>query len=136
MLLLTHADIESNLGPSQKISGCFSLCHWNANSILAHSKLSLLTTYNITYKYDIICFTETYLNSSVDSSKLSIPGYDIIRADHPNDQKRGGVCLYFKENLILRRLDVSYIAQCLLCEVTIENKKRNIVVLYRYQARQ
>ena len=123
--------------PPKKISGYFSLYHWNANSILGHNKLSLLTTYNITHKYDIICFTETYLNSSVDSSKLSIPGYDIIRADDPNYQKRGGVCLYFKENLILRRLDVSYIAQCLLCEVTIENKKkRNIVVLYRYQARQ
>ena len=67
---------------------------------------------------------------SVDSSKLSIPGY-IVRTDHPNDQKRGGVCLYFKENLILRRLDVSYIAQCLLCEVTIENKKVYIVVLHR-----
>ena len=67
---------------------------------------------------------------SVDSSKLSIPGY-VIRADHPNGQKRGGVCLYFKKNLILRRLDVSYIAQCLLCEVTIENKKSYIVVLCR-----
>ena len=72
-----------------------------------------------------------YLNLSVDSSKLSTPGYDIIRADHPNDQKRGTVCLYFKENLILRRLDLPYIAQCLHCEVTIENKKGYIVVLYR-----
>ena len=93
------------------------------NSILAHNKLSLQTAYNITYKYDIICASETYLNLSVHSSKLSIPGYDVIRADHPNDQKRCGVCLYFKENLILRRLDVFHIAQCLLCEVTIENKK-------------
>ena len=119
------------LDPYKQISSYFSLCHWNANSILAHSKLSLLTAYNITYKYDIICVSKTYLNSSVDSSKLSIPGYYIIRADHPNDQKRGGVCLYFKENLMLRRLDLSYIAQCLLCEVTIENKTGYIVVLYR-----
>ena len=114
------------LDPPQKISSYFLLCHWNANSILAHNKLSLLTAYNITYKYDITCVSETYLNSSVDSSKLSIPGYDIVRADHPNDQKRDGVCLYFKENLILRRLDASYIAQCLLCKVTIENKQKRI----------
>ena len=71
------------------------------------------------------------LSSSVDSSKLLIPGSDVIRADHPNDQKRGWVCLYFKENLILRSLDVSYIAHWLLCEVSIENKKGNIIVLYR-----
>ena len=82
-------------------------------------------------KYYIICISETYLNLSVDSSNLLIPGYDIIRADNPNDQKRGGVCLYFKENLILRRLDVSYIAQGLIGEVTIANKKGCIIVLYR-----
>ena len=76
------------LDPYKQISSYFSLCHWNANSILAHSKLSLLTAYNITYKYDIICVSETYLNSSVDSSKLSIPGYYIIRAD-PQMTRKG-----------------------------------------------
>ena len=70
--------------------------------------------YNITCKYDTICVSETYLNQSDDSSNLSVPDYDIIRVDHPSDQNRGGVCLYFNENLILRRLDVSCIAQCLL----------------------
>ena len=70
----------------KKISSYFSLFHWNANSILPHNKLSLLTAYNITCKYDFICVPETYLNSSVDSSKLSIPGYDVIRADHSYDQ--------------------------------------------------
>ena len=102
MLLLTHGDIESNAGPPKKISSYFLLCHWNANSILAHNKLSLLTTYNITYKYDIICVSEICQNSSVDSNNLSTPSYAIIRADHPNDQKRGWVCLYFKENVIPR----------------------------------
>ena len=63
MLLLIHGDIESNPAPLQKkISSYFSLCHWNASSILAHNKLSLQTAYNITYKYDIICASETYLN--------------------------------------------------------------------------
>ena len=79
----------------------------------------------------LFVFQKPTLNLSVDSSKLSIPGNGIIRADHPNDQKKCGVWIYFKENLILRRLDVSNIAQCLLCEVTIENKKGYIVVLYR-----
>ena len=97
MLLLDHGDIESNPGSPKKISSYFSLCHWNATSILAQNKLSFLPEYNITYKYDTICISETYLNLSVDSSKLSIPGYDIIRADHPNDQKRGGVCLYLRK---------------------------------------
>ena len=91
ILLLTYGDIVSNPGPKKNLQ-LFSLCHWNANSILAQEKLSLLTAYNVTYKYDITCVSETDLNSSVDSGNLSIPGYNIIRADHPNNQKRGGVC--------------------------------------------
>ena len=46
---------------TRKISSYFSLCHWDANSILAHNKLSLLTAYYITYKYYILCVSETYL---------------------------------------------------------------------------
>ena len=39
MLLLTHSDIESNLGPKHGTSNYFSCCHWNVNSIMAQSKL-------------------------------------------------------------------------------------------------
>ena len=38
----------------------FSCCHLNVNSILAHDKLSLLTAYNSTQHYDILCISETY----------------------------------------------------------------------------
>ena len=50
LLLLSHGDMEVNLGPKRKISK-FSCCHWNVNSILAHDKLS----YNAVQKYGIIC---------------------------------------------------------------------------------
>ena len=55
MLLLTHGDIESNPGHSKKIPSYFSLCHQNANSILAHNKLPLLTAYKITYTLSPEC---------------------------------------------------------------------------------
>ena len=66
------------------------------NSILAHNKLSLLSAYNTLHKFDVICISETYLDKSADNDALSIDGYNIIRADHPHNQKRGGVCIYFK----------------------------------------
>ena len=34
-------------------------------------------------------------------------GYSLIRADHPGNMKRGGVCLYYKENLLLRHIKLN-----------------------------
>ena len=98
LLLLSHGDIEVNPGSNRKISK-FSCCHWNVNSILAYDKLSLTKSYNTVQKYDIICISETFLDSSANESSCLIPGYHLLRADHLNNLKKGGVCLYFKENL-------------------------------------
>ena len=45
----------------------------------------------VTIGYDIICLTETFLDSSVenDDDRISIPGYNLLRADHPSNTKRG-----------------------------------------------
>ena len=69
LLLLSHGDIEVNPGPQRKLSK-LSCCHWNVNSILAHNKLSLIIAYNTVQKFDVICFLETYLNSSVNENPL------------------------------------------------------------------
>ena len=68
LLLLTHGDIETNPEWKSKTSKYLSCCHWNDNSILAHDKLSFLTAYNSTQHYDIICISETYLDSSIDEN--------------------------------------------------------------------
>ena len=56
-----------NPGPKNSVSECLSICHWNLNSILAHdySKLFLLKAYISVHKFDIICLSETYLDSTV-----------------------------------------------------------------------
>ena len=47
-ILLTHGDIEVNLGPKKKCSSSFPICHWNLNSLTAHNhvKLSSLQAFN------------------------------------------------------------------------------------------
>ena len=112
LLLVQHGDNEINPGPKKKQPKYFSYCHWNVNSLLAHDKISLLTAYNTIHQYDVIFISETFLDSSVslDDRKLSIQDYSLIPADHPDDVKRGGVCLYFKENLTLKVIDNSFIA--------------------------
>ena len=131
-----HGDIEVNPGPKKNCSTSFSFCHWNLNSLIAHNyaKLSSLQAYNSVYKHDVICLSETYLDNSVpsDESDLNFPGYKLVRADYPGNVKSGRVCIYFKESLSIRFLDVpSNLDECLLCELSCKNKKCFIATLYR-----
>ena len=68
---------------------------------------------------------------SVDDTTLSLPGYNLARSDHPSNIKRGGVCLYYKENLSLRSINVPFLSQCVLCEVTLQSQKGYVIVIYR-----
>ena len=68
--------VEINPGPLSNCKEYFSICHWNLNSISArnYSKLFLLKAYIIFHKLDIICLSETYLDSTIpnDDDKLQI----------------------------------------------------------------
>ena len=111
------------------------MCHWNLNSIAAHdfSNLSLLEAYNSHHMYDIICLSETYLDSSVpyDDPRLNLSGYKLVRADNLSNNKRGGVGIYFKETLAIRPVPTNSLKECLLLEVFIGNKKGFVLSLYR-----
>ena len=130
---LKHRDVEINPGPKKKEKRFFSCFHWKVNSIQAHNKLSLLQAYNTIHQYDILCISETYLDSSVstDDSTLSLPGYNLVRSDHPSNVKRVAVCLYHRGNLSLRIISVSFLSQCVLCEVTIQRQKDYLIVIYQ-----
>ena len=98
--------------PKRKDQHCLSVFHWNLNSISAYdySKLFLLNSYNSLHKFDIICLSETYLDSNtpLNDDNLEISGYTLVRSDHPSNTKRGGVCLYYKNNLPLRVINTGY----------------------------
>ena len=70
------------------------------------SKVSLLHAMAATHEY-VICLLETFLDSLSNSldNPINIEGYNLLRADHPIDNKRGGVCMYFKEHLPILRHD-------------------------------
>ena len=44
--------------------------------------------------------------------------------------KRGGVYLYYKENLLLRHIKTEYFPQCLLCRISVQNQTGYLVVTY------
>ena len=86
ILMKRSRDIEQNPGPKTSSCQCFSVCHWNLNSISAHNfiKLSLLRAYIAIHKFDVVCLSETYLNARIsnDDDSLEVPGYNLFRADH------------------------------------------------------
>ena len=133
--LIQHGDIELNPGLSKKFNP-LSCCHWNVNSLTAHRMLKKLSieAYNSIHDYDFICISETHLDSSVslDDKDIAIEGYNIVHADHPSNRKKGGVCISYKESLVVQLIiNINFLNECLLCEVTFDNKKGYITVLYR-----
>ena len=77
LLLLKHGDVEINPGPKKKETRFFSCLHRNINSILAHNKLTLLQAYKSIHQYDILCISETYLDSSIQMMTVLFPSQAI-----------------------------------------------------------
>ena len=63
LLLLRAGDIETNPGPKKSIK----FCHWNLNGLAAHGfvKIPLIEAFINTHNFDIICLSETFLDSTI-----------------------------------------------------------------------
>ena len=100
-LLQLSGDIEWNSVLQRNSCKHLSICYWNLSSINSHNfvKASLLTVYNSIHKFNIICLSQTYVNSKTLSNdeSLSVTGYNLIKVDHPSNTKHGGTWIYFKE---------------------------------------
>ena len=76
---------------------------------------------------------ETFLNSSIETNddRISIDGYNLIRADHPNDSKRSGVCIYYKEHIpVIKRDDTCTLYDCLVTEICSQGEKCFLTCIY------
>ena len=113
---------------------CIICGNFSAN--LFHSKsyrnFYLLRAYIYIHKFDIICISETFLNSDTafDDDNLKIEGYNIVRSDHPSNSRRGSVCIYYNPSA-LKILDIKYLQECIVFQVLIANKLCNFISLYR-----
>ena len=88
ILFLSFCNIAVNLGQ-------ILFCHWNLNGLAAHNftKVSLLQALSLTHDYDTICLLETFLDSLISNKdeRINIKGYNLLRANHPSNKKRGRV---------------------------------------------
>ena len=75
--------------------------------------------------HDIIFISETFLDSTTkcDDPSIKIDGYEFRRKDHPSNEKRGGVCVYYKEHLPLKvRNDLTSLEECIVCEIKVNGQ--------------
>ena len=98
LLIRQGGDVEMNPGPKPNPCHSFSIFHWNLNSLTAHDylKVSLLWAYVAIKKFDAVCLSDTYLDSSnlSDVDNFYLPGYNLVRADYPSNAKKGGACIF------------------------------------------
>ena len=135
IVLLRCGDIESIPGPRLNPNQGLSVCFWNLNSLSVNNfaKKDLLVAFNSIHNFDIICLAETYLDSSYppEDIDLQIDNYTMLRADHPMDIKRGGVCVYHKNYLAVTVLNFNFLSKCIIIKIKVDNKKIILFNLYR-----
>ena len=119
-IFLCNGDIERNPGPQKLKQNSPSICHWNLSSLSANnfSKHTQLKAYNSVYKHHFICLSETYLDSANPKNLLEIEGYNLIRADHLNNAKRGEVCIHIQKIALFSLILFSQISQT--CSLIME----------------
>ena len=104
-----------------------SFFHWNLNSICARtgSKIPLIEAYDAIHKFDVIAISESMLDSTVENEAIHIKGFspEVFRTDHPSNSKNGGVCLYYRTGLaIKRRFDLEILQKMIVSEIAISRK--------------
>ena len=101
-LLLLAGDVEVNPGPLNDLS----ICHINVRSLCPNDRTKRIDEIHsllcIRDGYDIICISETWLNSSITNDMIDIQGYQLFRKDRM-DKKGGGVAIYVSETIPARQ---------------------------------
>ena len=62
---------------------------------------------------------------------MKIPDYELIRFDHPSNQKCGGICIYQKDFLAIKVNNVSCLKECLSFSLSVYGKQCNITLVCR-----
>ncbi|CAF4482171.1 unnamed protein product [Rotaria sp. Silwood2] len=101
------------------------------------------SNYHLLHKTDLICLAETWLKDDNRLDHLQIIGYNFIHktracsfvSNHSlHSQKGGGVAIYFRETIPIKKND-SYAHENLEC-ITVEIGKNKIVIIVCYRSPQ
>lgn len=98
MLLILSGDVETNPGPNTGTQYTLDIFHLNIRSIRnkIDSLLSLVTD------FDVLCFTESHLDSCITDQNLLIDGFNTIYRKDRNSFG-GGIIIYVSNSLRVKR---------------------------------
>lgn len=104
MLLFLSEDIETNPGPCPGTKYTINIFHLNIRSI--RNTLYIRQNTKLVTDFDVLCFTESHLNSSILDQNLCIDGFKTIFRKVRNIFGRG-IIIYVSNSLrVIRRTDL------------------------------
>ena len=127
--LVRSGDVHPQPGPvkhSDSSQECHvTLAHINARSLKNRNHFILIKEVVLDKKFDILCVSESWLDSSISDIELDIPGYNIYRLDRTN-KPGGSVCTFVKQNLKVECLQhLSSIASSGLHQLWLKSQAGN-----------
>ena len=67
-----------------------------------------------------------------DGDNFTLPSYNIVGGGNLSNTKKNGVCIYFKNSLPLKVLDIQLLQESNNFEIKISDKTCNFISLYRF----
>ncbi|XP_060571562.1 uncharacterized protein LOC132729753 [Ruditapes philippinarum] len=120
--LSTTSSMSLDLVSLMSSTSCLSVLQYNVQSLLG--KIEILTTeFSM---FDVLAFSETWLNPSVSNSDISIPCFHSPERNDRIGDSHGGVSVYIKNSLFYKRrwdLEPRNI-ECVWVEILLSQSKR------------
>ena len=135
ILLIISGTVEINPGPH--VSKNLSFAIWNLDSLPARdfARIPFIESLQTTYDVDIFGVCESMLTENISNEDILMNGFspDPFRSDKDPDTRNGGVCMYFKEYLLINEgCDLEILPETIVAEIKLERKKVFIVLSYRH----
>ena len=136
-ILLLRSGVEVNPGPTSRPPRLLSFATWNIDSIVARegAKKSLVESIQSVYDFHLFGICETYLSDKILDEELLLDVFPEppLRSDCKlTGRARGGVCLYYKDTIPLkRRPDLEMMDESIAVEIMLNRKKIIYLLSYR-----
>ena len=86
------------------------------------NRVNLIEANNSLHNYDLIAVNETCINDTVEIPEVLLENYTFINSNSSTNTRRGGVGLFYRNNLPLKvRNDLS-LPECIVVELKIKLK--------------
>ena len=109
----------------------FTVAHFNARSL--NKNINELKAIIDKTNFDVICISESWLQSRTPRDRFHIEGFNIFRMDRKN-KRGGGVCIYVRDHYLAKKIKLPKICaspEMIWVEVEVNHQKVAIGNLYK-----